>query len=180
MEKQQSNETTADAIPAVPPPASGSLSEQVAAAVATIPDDQLKEANAWVTEYLRQVDARLPDEHVCAMNRAMDGTCFICGANVKITHAEYERRDYINAMVEARRERDDLSSKLLSESIDAHEWLETVAKAVGIQTGRESWWDSNEKEQRAKVLERIKRLRANSGVRCHSDKQGLTWTERTG
>lgn len=73
----------------------------------------------------------------------------------------YTCRDYMNAMVEARRERDDLSSKLMAESIDAHEWLEILAKAVGIQIGRESWWDSNEKAQRAKVLDRIKRLRAN-------------------
>lgn len=77
------------------------------------------------------------------------------------TGSLYTCRDYMNAMVEARRERDDLSSKLMSESIDAHEWLEAVAKALGIQTGRESWWDSNEAAQRAKVLERIKRLRAN-------------------
>lgn len=75
----------------------------------------------------------------------------------------YTGRDYMAAMVEARRERDDLSSKLMAESIDAHEWLEALAKAVGIQTGRESWWDSNEAQQRAKVLERIKRLRANAG-----------------
>ncbi len=83
----------------------------------------------------------------------------------------YTCRDYMDAMVTARRERDDLSSKLMSEAIDAHEWLETLAKAVGIQTGRESWWESNEEQQRAKVLERIKRLRANDGGEPRSPEQ---------
>ena len=78
------------------------------------------------------------------------------------TGSPYTCRDYMDAMAQARRERDDLSSELMSEAIDAHDWLETLAKAVGIQTGRESWWDSNGEQQRAKVLERIKCLRANT------------------
>lgn len=75
----------------------------------------------------------------------------------QLTQTESEYRD---AMVAARRERDDYSSQLLDASIDAHEWLETVARALGIQTGRESWWDAKESEQREKVLERIARLRS--------------------
>lgn len=72
--------------------------------------------------------------------------------------------DYRNAMVSARRDRDDLASTLNQHQGDAHDWLETVAKALGIQTGRESWWESSDAEQRAKVLHRIKRLRANTEV----------------
>lgn len=80
------------------------------------------------------------------------------------TKLPYTERDYIDAMVKARQERDAISSRVCADAIDAHEWLQTLAKSVGIQTGRESWWDSNEKEQRAKVLERIKRLRKTAPV----------------
>ncbi len=74
----------------------------------------------------------------------------------QLSQTEMEYRD---AMVQARRERDEYSSLLMTQSIDAHEWLEALAKAVGIQTGRESWWDAKESEQRGRVLERIKQLR---------------------
>ena len=73
--------------------------------------------------------------------------------------APYTERDYINAMVEARRERDDYSSQLMTQAIDAHDWLDTLARAVGIQTGRESWWDISEEAKRTRVLDRIAKLR---------------------
>jgi len=73
----------------------------------------------------------------------------------------YGLSDYRDAMVEARRERDGLSSQLLAQSMDASEWLDEVAGALGIQTGRESWWEGSEEDRRKKILERIKKLRAN-------------------
>lgn len=60
-----------------------SLKEQVCDAVSKIPEDQLKDALAWTSEYLRQLKDRLPDEHVCAFSMAMDGACFVCGAATK-------------------------------------------------------------------------------------------------
>jgi hypothetical protein len=60
-----------------------SLSEQVAAAVEKIPEDQLRDAVAWTDEYLKQLMKRLTNEHLCAFSTAMDGTCFICGANTQ-------------------------------------------------------------------------------------------------
>lgn len=57
-----------------------SLSDQVAAAVAKIPEDKLQGAAEWTAEYMRQLKARMPDKHLCAFSMAMDGTCFICGA----------------------------------------------------------------------------------------------------
>lgn len=67
--------------------------------------------------------------------------------------------EYANAMVEARKERDDLMAQISREAMNDHEWLEQLAKSLGIQTGRESWWDSNETYKKNRVLERIKRLR---------------------
>jgi len=60
------------------------FSDQVAAVVVKIPEDQLRDAVVWATEYLRQLRIRLPRcQHICAFNMAMDGTCFICGSNTK-------------------------------------------------------------------------------------------------
>lgn len=71
----------------------------------------------------------------------------------------YGKEAYMRAMVEARRERDEYISQLDRAYMDADEWLDTLARALGIQTGRESWWESTRDAQRAKVLERIKRLK---------------------
>lgn len=34
---------------------------------------------------------------------------------------------------------------------------------LGIQTGRESWWDSNEQEQNKMIITRIKKLKERAG-----------------
>lgn len=81
------------------------------------------------------------------------------------TGSPYGLSDYRDSMVEARRERDGLSSQLLAQSIDASEWLDAVASALGIQVGRESWWEGSEEDRRQKILARIKRLRANNQLR---------------
>lgn len=77
----------------------------------------------------------------------------------------YGIEDYRTAMVEARRKCEKVEDMLSAASHDAHDWLEEVARACGFQTGRESWWESSEKEQRAKIIARIKRLRANNQPR---------------
>lgn len=79
--------------------------------------------------------------------------------NIANSESPYGIQDYMKAMVEARKDRGAADSRCMEYSIQAHEWLDTLARSLGIQTWRESWWDSDEEKQREKILERIAELR---------------------
>ena len=81
------------------------------------------------------------------------------------TGSPYTIRDYQNAMVEARRERDELREQLTDAAYADADFIDDLATALGIQTWRESWWDASDAECREKILKRIKRLRANDELR---------------
>jgi hypothetical protein len=74
----------------------------------------------------------------------------------------YVEADYINALAEKHKELREMQADMLLMQTIEMERTDELARAIGISTGRESWWGSAAAEKHNVLLTRIKRLRANS------------------
>lgn len=135
----------------------------------------LRKLMASNTELYRQIFSSLTEEEkaeTTALSKAICARAMIRAeeqikrlSENRDTFAGYTAKDYADAMVKARNEVQELYSQIMNYSIDHSEWLDMLARAVGIQTSRESWWDIKESEQRQKILDRIahfRKLKSNS------------------
>lgn len=66
---------------------------------------------------------------------------------------------YMRALAEARRQYAEESSERLTEQAEAVEFLDTMAKLLGISVDAEDWWDMTITGKRAKIFGRIQILR---------------------
>ena len=78
-------------------------------------------------------------------------------------------------MVKSRRKSQDLLSRNHDLQFEMNEMMDNIARSLGIQTGRESWWESDRATQEAKIIERAKFLRKNA-EESSTDEQHSTTT----
>lgn len=65
----------------------------------------------------------------------------------EIAEKEKKASEYQDAMVKARRERDEAVSGHATDSAVTYDRMNLIAERLGIDTGAEAWWDIREHEQ---------------------------------
>lgn len=68
--------------------------------------------------------------------------------------------DYMRALAQERSARSEEFGDHLLEKVNALEFMDDLAAALGICTSAEDWWDQSTDQKRAKLLGRAKTLRA--------------------
>lgn len=91
----------------------------------------------------------------------MQGVAAVAGGfGVRQPRRRQELYDYMHALAAARREKGDVESRHMHDTIAYYQERDDIAEALGIDVGAEDWWDSNDQTKREKIMGRISVLRS--------------------